>query len=207
MLGGRQNRVPLIVGHNTEEVGLTVPAIPTEEAYRQRSPPTWAARCSDNVIAQIYPVARYGTPRNALVQVLTDARFGCQARAAARGPPARRRPRRGATSSRSPWSRAPPPCARSARGTASSSLYVFQNIDRFGAPAAPTDLAVERSILGFWTRFAATGDPGGDTPWPRYASGMEPTLRIAATPAVEPGWRNAECDGWDTVLMITPPAP
>jgi hypothetical protein len=36
---------------------------------------------------------------------------------------------------------------------------------------------------------------------------MEPTLRIAATPAVEQGWRNAECDGWDTALMISPPVP
>jgi hypothetical protein len=42
-----------------------------------------------------------------------------------------------------------------------------------------------------WTRFAAAGDPGGDAPVARAtAPGMEPTLRIAATPAVEPGWRN-----------------
>ena len=203
MLAGRQNRVPLMIGHNREEVGLTVPSVPTEAAYRQALTNLGGAMLAQSVIAA-YPVARYGTPRNALVQALTDARFGCQARAAARAH------LRGAA----PVFRylfAQPLESGSATIRALGAwhgvelAYVFQNISRFAAPA-PNDLTVERAVLGYWTRFAATGTPGAADAWPAYGPG-EPLLRIEPMELVERNWRNAECNGWDIISQVMPPAP
>ncbi|MFO0629110.1 MAG: carboxylesterase family protein [Polyangiales bacterium] len=205
LLAGRHHRVPILVGHNTEEVGLAVPAIATEEAYRATLATLVGAAAADR-IASIYTVARFRTPRAALVQVLTDARFGCQARAAARAAHAGGSPTWRYLFAQ-PLESAAPAVRALGAWHGLELLYVFQHMARFGGAVAPGDLAAERIVLGAWTRFAATGDPGGDTAFPRYARGMEPTLRIASTAAVEAGWRNAECDGWDTALMITPPAP
>ncbi len=204
MLAGRQNRVALLVGHNSEEVGLSVGMVPTEEAYRQILVGVGGAMFATNVMA-LYPVSRYGTPRNALVQVLTDARFGCQARAAARA-----HLRGGGATWRYLFAQPLESSTALVRALGAwhglELAYVFQNIDRFPSPA-PNDLAVERSVLGFWTRFAAMGNPeAADAPWPAYGPG-EPTLRIQATATVERGWRNTECNGWDLVTMVTPPVP
>lgn len=203
--GGRHARVPILVGHNREEVALSVPAIATEEVYRmtlrQLFGDSLAAR-----VAEIYSVARFRTPRAALVQAATDARFGCQARAVARA----------AFAGSSPVWRylfAQPlesgtPAARALGAWHGLELlYVFQHIARFGAAATPGDLAVERQVLQAWTAFAANGVPASPEVWPGYAPGREPTLRIDASPAVEDGWRNPECDGWDTVLAVAPPPP
>lgn len=204
MLAGRQNRVPLMIGHNTEEVGLTVPAIPTEAAYRQALTNLGGAMLADAVLAA-YPVARYGTPRNALVQALTDARFGCQARAAARA-----HLRGGAPTWRYLFAQPLESGAATIRALGAwhglELAYVFQNIHRFGAAAAANDLTVERAVLGYWTRFAATGTPGDAAAWPAYGPG-EPLLRVEPMELVERNWRNAECDGWDRVVGVTPPAP
>ena len=53
LLGGRHHRVPILVGHNTEEVGLAVPAIATEEAYRAALASLVGPAAADR-IAQIY---------------------------------------------------------------------------------------------------------------------------------------------------------
>jgi para-nitrobenzyl esterase len=203
MLAGRQNRVPLMIGHNSEEVGLTVPAIPTEAAYRQALTNLGGAMLAQSVLTA-YPVARYGTPRNALVQALTDARFGCQARAAARA-----HLRGGAAVWRylfaQPYESGAPTIRALGAWHGLELAYVFQNIDRAPMPAA-NDLTVERAVLGYWTRFAATGNPGAADAWPTYGAG-EPLLRIAPMELIERGWRNVECDGWDRISQVMPPAP
>ena len=159
---------------------------------------------ASNVMA-LYPVARFGSPRAALVQALTDARFGCQARAAARA-----HLRGGAPVWRYLFAQPLESGTATVRALGAwhglELAYVFQNLNRFPTPAAG-DLAVERAILGFWTRFAATGSPeGAGDMWPAYGPG-EPIVRIQPTLTVERNWRNTECDGWDRVIMITPPAP
>lgn len=204
MLAGRQHRVPLIVGHNTEEVGLSVGAVPTEEAYRQILVNLGGVTFASNVM-RLYPVARFGTPRNALVQALTDARFGCQARATARA-----HHRGDGPTWRYLFAQALESGTATLRALGAwhglELVYVFQNINRLPSPAA-NDLAVERAVLGFWTRFAATGSPEGpDASWPPYRLG-EPTLRLQPMPTVERGWRNTECDFWEQIAMLNSPVP
>jgi para-nitrobenzyl esterase len=208
MLTGAHNRVPVVVGHNTEEVGLTVPAVPTEAAYRGLLTQVGGAAFANQVIA-LYPVATYGTPRAALVQAFTDARFGCGARLAARAA-ARGQP--GVNVYRYLYAHALEGSTATVRALGAwhglELAYVFQNVAQGMITPTDNDRAVERAMLGYWTRFAATGDPNGAgaPAWPAYATG-EPLLRIGATPTVERAWRNAECDVWDMVSRAMAPAP
>lgn len=63
------------------------------------------------------------------------------------------------------------------------------------------DLAVVDAFNGYWTRFAASGDPNGAgaTSWPRYDAAGDAHLRIDAPVVVETGHRAKQCDFWDSI--------
>lgn len=208
IVAGEHHRVPVVVGHNTEEVGLSVPAVMTEEMARAMLTQAFGAAVAQQLM-QRYPASQYATPRAALVQALTDARFGCQARLSARAL-ARGQPGVGVYR----YLFAQPLESAGALVRALGAWHgvelasVFQTFGRGMATPTENELAVERAVLGYWTRFAATGDPNGgsDARWAPYATG-EPLLRIAAPSREERGWRNAECDYVDSVVQVMSPVP
>ena len=65
--------------------------------------------------------------------------------------------------------------------------------DESSAPALGT------AIRGYWTRFAATGDPGGAPAWPAYAPAADQRLRLARTIDVEPANPEGRCDLWSSI--------
>lgn len=199
---GEHAKVPLIVGSNTDETSLSTPLITTEAEYRAALATLVGPAAVDQVVA-LYPVATYGAPRRALMQVTTDAFFGCQARHAAR---AAFRGQPGVPVYRYLFSRAPIPARGAAHGV--ELLYVFQKVSELTATPAAADLAVEASLRSAWTRFAASGRLDGVTtvPWAPYAAG-EPLLRLDATQEALSGWRSPECDFWDTFVGVSVPAP
>ena len=82
-------------------------------------------------------------------------------------------------------------------------FFVFQKLGLVPTyTASADDLAVEAALLGYWTRFAATGDPNGAgaPAWPEYQGAADPYLELAATPAAGEGVRTAKCDFWDALL-------
>lgn len=203
MRNGRHLRVPLIVGSNLDETALSMPLITTEQEYRAAVASLAGPMLVDRITQQLYPTATYGTPRRALIQVTTDAFFGCQARLSTRSAALGNV---GGPVYRYLFSRAIQPARGAFHGA--ELTYVFQKVsEALPNPPAP-DVAVEASMLGAWTRFAATGDPNGigAVAWPRYAN-TEPVLRIDGTPSVISGWRTAECDFWDSVTGLSVPAP
>ena len=67
--------------------------------------------------------------------------------------------------------------------------------------ALPRARTLARRLLGFWTRFAASGTPnangaatGGE--WPAFSDCGE-LLRLDEDVAVVAGWQDAQCDWWD----------
>jgi para-nitrobenzyl esterase len=200
--GGTANAVPLVIGHTTEETNLTMPLITTEAEYRAHVAALVGPTLADQVL-QRYPSATYGGPRRALVQVTTDAFFGCQSRQGARASVLGRPT---VPAWRYLFGRAPVAIRGAFHGV--ELIYVFQRIAALTPTPAADDLATEASVLGYWTRFAATGDPnGGGAPmWPRVSS-VEPIQRLDSAVSTLNGWRNAECDFWDGLVGVNLPAP
>ncbi len=199
---GKGAGVPVIIGSNSEETNLSMPTVTTEAEYRAVVVQLVGPTLADQVL-QKYPVATYGTPSKALVQVTTDAFFGCQARMASRAAVL------GAPSVpvfRYLFSRAPVPVRGAFHGV--ELPYVFQQLSAL-SPATPAgDLATEASVLGYWSRFAAAGDPNGPgaLTWSRVDS-VEPIQRLDATVSALSAWRNTECDFWDAIAGVSIPAP
>jgi para-nitrobenzyl esterase len=65
----------------------------------------------------------------------------------------------------------------------------------------PDDDVVTNVLVGYWSRFAATGDPNGSgaLAWPRYEARSDPYMALDVTPHVGTGLRAAQCDVWDHV--------
>jgi para-nitrobenzyl esterase len=185
---GASADVAVIVGHNSDETNLTMPFITTEAEYRGAVVGLVGPVVADQVLAH-YPVATYGTPRKALVQVTTDAFFGCQARLTSRAHAA-------APTYRYLFSRAPVAVRGAFHGV--ELPYVFQRVSALTATPSADDLATEAHLLGYWSRFAASGDPNGAgaVSWSRVGAG-DPLLRLDAVVSQVSGWRNAECDFFD----------
>ena len=68
------------------------------------------------------------------------------------------------------------------------------------------DRAVQREMVGYWTRIAKTGDPngGGDPEWPAYSPENDAYLEIGAETAVKSGPAEAHCPFWDGVPLLSP---
>jgi para-nitrobenzyl esterase len=70
-----------------------------------------------------------------------------------------------------------------------------------GRPLTPEAKSLAETMIGYWVRFAATGDPngGGAPTWPRFDAAGDQDLRLAVPPAAESGLRHDACEIWDVV--------
>ncbi len=77
--------------------------------------------------------------------------------------------------------------------------YVFGTADLFSSLGAleQTDFDLSDVIMGYWTRFAATGDPNGGTTypvWPRYEGLSDRHLELGDSIRVGEGLYQEACD-------------
>jgi penicillin-binding protein 1B len=63
----------------------------------------------------------------------------------------------------------------------------------------PAELALSGQIMGYWTRFAKTGDPNGSgaTQWPRYDAHTDAMIQLDDTSTQINGYRSPQCDFYD----------
>jgi para-nitrobenzyl esterase len=56
-------------------------------------------------------------------------------------------------------------------------------------------------MIGYWSRFAATGDPngGGAPEWPAAKPGADSHLQLDTQLEAGDGVRTAQCDLWNTL--------
>ncbi|MGW6710348.1 carboxylesterase/lipase family protein [Streptomyces sp. NPDC054956] len=168
---GEFHRVPVVQGSTRDEMriflGQTLAAQPVPDAptYRARLRAAFGER-ADRIEAA-YPVAAHPTPALAFAAVLTDASFVCpqlrDSRALARHVPTYdyRFDDRDA-----PNFTGLPPVAGFPYG-ASHGFELPYLFDTGLAMNAPQRALSER-MTGYWTRFAATGDPNAPGPGPRW---------------------------------------
>ena len=57
-------------------------------------------------------------------------------------------------------------------------------------------------MLGYWTRFATTGDPNGGSafPWPRYDASNRNEIALAPNPSGQSAYKADLCATWETLF-------
>ena len=199
-LTGHYTHVPLLQGSNHDEgrffVGIGFDLLQGHPMTRQQYPQvltgTFGAANARRVIAR-YPLRRYKSPDLAYAAVFTDSRFSCPALFA------------DDFTQRSQvygyeFSDPSPPNDFGIHfsfplGAAHSTelQYVFQRIPLLDTlpPFTRAQLRLSDLIIGYWSRFAATGSPnGGLRPrWPRFAGASPRLLELipGATASVPSG--------------------
>ncbi|WP_327256821.1 carboxylesterase/lipase family protein [Streptomyces sp. NBC_01244] len=167
---GEFHRVPVVQGSTRDEMriflGQTLPAHPVADpqAYRSRLRAAFGARAG--LVEAAYPVTAHPTPALAFAAVLTDASFVCpqlrDSRALARHVPTYDYV---FDDRRAPDFTGLPPVAGFPYGASHGSElpYLFDT----GLPMGAAQRVLAERMSGYWTRFAATGDPNapGTGPW------------------------------------------
>jgi para-nitrobenzyl esterase len=86
-------------------------------------------------------------------------------------------------------------------------LYVFDTLDEQpGYIATDGEEALCQAVGGYWSRFAATGDPNGDgaVVWPQYDPAVDSFLALDEEITNDVDLRTSECDYWDTEWAAAP---
>jgi para-nitrobenzyl esterase len=86
-------------------------------------------------------------------------------------------------------------------------LFNLSALVALGATAPSS--AYTQTMQGYWTQFAATGNPNGpedagSPTWPSYTAATDQYLELLdPTPMVIPNLRKMQCDFWDSFVMPT----
>lgn len=202
---GDHNPVPFVVGSNADEM-LPLAPVMSETAYNllvQAMLDAIRPGAGAEALA-LYPVGagpgEYPAARQAYGALVSDGQFTC---------PTRRIARLAAASQDEPVYRYfftrvldSPLYASWGSFHGLELSYVFQHVAdlQYYSPKAE-DIALEATMLGYWTRFAAAGDPngGGAAAWPLYATATDPYLELGAEIVDGTDVRPEKCDFWDSL--------
>lgn len=193
--GGRQIPVPLVAGSNADEGTLWARNFRgvTLERYQMILRALFRGRARE--AQAVYPATDDASAAAAVVTALGDT-FVAGARHGVRGS-ARTQPRTYLYH----FTRATDRLEAMGLGCchACEIPYVFGNL----APAmghGAVDEALSEQMMGYWTRFAATGDPngGGAPEWPAYTEETDPHLVLGETIEADQGLRKAALDLLET---------
>lgn len=215
---GAFNQIPVIIGSNHDEATLM-----TAVLYNLNSGPVTTTQYPElllrhfgknaDLVASSYPLDNYATPSQALAAVFTDSFFACPTE----------RARRAISHHVSTFGYEfdePDPVAPQGYPATAPEIemrdahtfelpYVFGHN---GIEALPSQRAISLSttIIGYWTSFAAKGDPnktvnsnaahGEMTYWPSYSASVASLLSLVEHPRVTTAFRSAhQCDLWDHI--------
>jgi len=188
---GPANDVPYMVGTNADEGTIFTLAltITTDADYRAAVTtltPTFATE-----LLKIYPSTDFPTPKAAYNHLLRDVLFTCPARSTVRAVAPRVKqthlyyfshvPAIGKTTGLGSFHSAELP-------------FVFGNFrDAFASPTAD-ETALSNATIGYFTRFAKTGDPGGTPAWPQYTTTSDPHLVLDTPITASTALDQKHCD-------------
>ncbi len=208
----RGSPVPLLVGSTREEAaGLgDDPNAPLDAAgyaaavHAEFDP--LGAGVADTVLS-LYPVTAYDSPAYALIAVDSDSSVTCPIRDVARAATGESRP--------PVWRyfyihRFENDASLAAfRAFHTAELYfVFGNLQVINSAYTPTtaEVAFADQMIGYWTRFADTGDPNGSgaTQWLRYDPTTDTMLQLDDVQTVINGYHNTQCDYFSTFPSVQP---
>jgi para-nitrobenzyl esterase len=204
---GEHNPVPFMIGSNADEMLPLAPDI-SETLYElvvHTLLDPIQPGAGDQALA-LYPVGtepgEYPTAREAYAAILSDVQFTCPARQVAR---------------LTAGAQEDPVYRYFFSQVLSSTLYaplgafhglelwfIFQQLDDYQwyLPKGE-DLLLEEAMLGYWTRFAATGTPNGvgAATWPIYVPETDPTLELGTPILPRERLLGENCDFWESIPL------
>ncbi|NUP05443.1 MAG: carboxylesterase family protein [Polyangiaceae bacterium] len=196
--------VPTIAGANSDEGSLffrlagKTGIVPDEAAFESLAEQLVPEHGAEIVAA--YPTAEFGTAQAAAEAAFGDAGFVCPTRRFVRALGAA-----GGSAYLYHFTHAPENTLFSDLGAYHSGevRYVFGNPAQL-VPSMLTEdeRTFSESIMGYWSRHAANGDPNGNgaLEWPVYKSATDEAMILDFEQSVEAGVRADTCDFWDEVF-------
>jgi len=204
LAAGKQANVPFIVGTNADEgtIFTMMGSVRTPEVYRKLIQTIFPKHAAEAL--KLYPAETAAKVKPALTAMLGDL-FVAHARATARDMAAVE-PKTYLyhfTCTR-PWARA----AGLGCYHGCDIPYVFGNVNSL-LLYGRADRRLSAKMMGYWVRFARTGDPNGagEVKWPPYTPKSDRHLRLDTTITVGKGLRTKRCDLFDKARADTLKAP
>lgn len=193
---GKGNHVPTIVGSNEDESALFVRDVTTADQYASALADSVGPALTQRILAE-YPVDQYATPRAAMIAATTDPRFTCTARNTVRALLQGQSEAVYRYYFTHTMSGGPLALLGSFHGA--ELFFVFGHVQTPTYKPTADETAVSDAMIGYWSRFAATGNPngGGAPEWPEAKAGADPALLVDTAIAAADGVRTAQCDFWD----------
>ncbi len=178
LASGAHADVPYILGTNADEWTLFSDdaLVPDEASYEAEVRRQFGDR-ADALLA-LYPASGYATPLAAYDALMRDQAFVCPTRATLRGLTSA-----GVTTRTYQVRQSNAVVEAMGWGAAHAVelLYVFGNFELPFARPSAAERNVQAAMQGYWTRFAATGDPNGAgaPDWPAFDTTDEPYVIFA----------------------------
>jgi para-nitrobenzyl esterase len=171
----RIRKVPLLVGSNAREMTTLRTLLPpferTVAGYKN-----WLKTLAffAGPIEKLYPAASDAAVEPALIDLFTDLAFTCSARAAARAMASTNTP-----AYQYAFTRVSPGGDALGAYHGMEITYAFGVVDPL-LPRTDVDVTLSNAMLGYWSRFAATGNPNGDGApvWPMYRADADEHLEL-----------------------------
>lgn len=206
--------VPLLIGTTREEAAGTGDPVSGVSASQypadlENEYPFFSPDIVNEIVNVLYPITDYDSPAYALIAVDSDYQYTCEVRNLARA---------AAGPGRQPVWRylythrfENDPIENAYRAFHTAELYfVFGNMHLILTPGAiiytptPAERTFSDDLMGYWTRFAATGNPNGDgaTVWPSYDASSDSMLQLDETFTAIDGYHNPQCDFLSTLPQL-----
>ncbi len=177
---GQFNHVPIIEGITRDEHRLFTAAIEkataqqtTPDSYREQLDALFPAPDVERIMDR-YPVSRFHSAGEALSDVVTDWAWGCairdQNRVLAANTPLYAYE---FADESAPWfTELPKPDFPTGAFHGADLQYLFAD-EQLPGPITPAQRQLSETMIGYWTRFASTGNPngGGQPQWLPFRSG------------------------------------
>jgi para-nitrobenzyl esterase len=196
---GDFNHVPTLLGTNADEGTIFVASIPIpgDVAYSAYVHSVFPGAKGDAALAQ-YPSSSYPSAKAALAALVTDSVFACPARKKARDLA------KHVDVYLYQFTEVPSYAKSLAVGAFHGSEidFVMGTLrDRKTGAATAEEIALSDAMLGYWTRFAKSGDPNGAAAsvWAKYDATGDASLELATPIASVTGLKSQKCDFWDSL--------
>lgn len=204
---GNFNRVPLLIGSNSEEMSISAPTTVLPFMVTALINSTVPAPLQAQATSLYPPGTNNTIARESYIGILSDAQFTSTTRRIAQCV---------SQNQNEPVYRyffthkhSIPQLASFGSYHGMELFYVFNTWEDAtlgtGPLFSPQDDSVQQAMATYWSNFALTGNPNdGNLPtWPVYQSSTDPYLEIKATPnGTQAGIRTAKSDLWDDAVAF-----